>query len=143
MADQPIKCPLCSQTGEACDHDQAERVLMCQSMGVQPEPEPEVYDASNVEQINAKRSKVRRKEMAGDADLIALMKRPDGRRFVWSMLERCGIFRTSFRPSQPDPYLTAFHEGERNVGLQLMSDIHRLCMADYVLMLKERGDAAA
>ena len=37
-----------------------------------------------------------------------------GRRVVWSLLDRAGVFRSSFAGSSEQ---TAFNEGQRNIGL--------------------------
>lgn len=46
-----------------------------------------------------------------------------GRQFAREVLALCGLHRLSF---SPDAALTAFREGERNVGLRLVADIGRL-----------------
>lgn len=43
-----------------------------------------------------------------------------GRRVLWDLLTRCHIFQSSFKPGAPSE-VTAFREGERNVGLQIMA----------------------
>ena len=55
---------------------------------------------------------------------------------MWRLLERTGVFRTSFTGNSE----TFFREGQRNVGLMLMAQIHEVCPDQYALMLKEQND---
>jgi hypothetical protein len=41
------------------------------------------------------------------------------RRFVWWILEQCGVFRVSFSGNSS----TFFAEGERNIGLKIISQL--------------------
>ena len=69
-------------------------------------------------------------------DFKWLMGSKRGRRIVWRLLERTGVFRTSFTGNSE----TFFREGQRNVGLMLMAQIHEVCPDQYALMLKEQHD---
>lgn len=75
---------------------------------------------------------IRRQELD---DFNKVLSSVNGRRFVWRMLEKAGIFRTSFTGNSE----TFFREGMRNMGLMLMLDINSdLKLLDlYVLMLNE------
>lgn len=44
---------------------------------------------------------------------------PQARQFVWWILEQCGIFRVSFSGNSS----TFFAEGERNIGLKIVSQL--------------------
>jgi len=59
-----------------------------------------------------------------------------GRRLVWRLLEKTGVFRSSFTGNSE----TFFREGARNVGLMLMGLIHEACPEKYTLMLKEQRE---
>lgn len=67
-------------------------------------------------------------------DLVWLMSDKRGRRFVWRLLERSGIYRTSFRV---DALAMAFAEGARNHGLQLLDEITKHCASRVSEMHKE------
>lgn len=67
-------------------------------------------------------------------DFQGLMDDPRFRRFAWRLLEKTGVFRSSFTGNSE----TFFREGARNVGLWLMDDLHTHTPDAYVLMLKER-----
>lgn len=69
-------------------------------------------------------------------DFKWLMGSKRGRRIVWRLLERTGVFRSSFTGNSE----TFFREGQRNVGLMLMAQIHEQCPDQYALMLKEQND---
>jgi hypothetical protein len=69
-----------------------------------------------------------------DDDFKWLMGNKRGRRIVWRLLERTGVFRSSFTGNSE----TFFREGSRNVGLQLIAQIHEVCPDKYALMLQER-----
>lgn len=69
-------------------------------------------------------------------DMKWLMGSKRGRRIVWRLLERTGVYRSSFTGNSE----TFFREGQRNVGLMLMAQIHEVCPDQYALMLKEQRD---
>jgi hypothetical protein len=53
-------------------------------------------------------------------DYAATFGTPNGRRVLWDLLSKCHVFQPSFKPGQ-SPEMTAFREGERNIGLQVMA----------------------
>lgn len=53
-------------------------------------------------------------------DLRAVATLPHGARFLWRLLGDCRVFQLSYNQSGSQ---TMFHEGMRNVGLKLMSDL--------------------
>lgn len=57
-------------------------------------------------------------------DLHWLMGDVRGRRFMWRLLKRSGIYRTSYTG---EALSMAFKEGERNVGLGLVDEILKHC----------------
>lgn len=68
------------------------------------------------------------------ADLKYLMDQPAGRRFIWKMLERSGVFKSSFSLNGLE---MSFKEGNRNSGLYLVAEINEHCPERYVQMIKE------
>lgn len=56
-----------------------------------------------------------------------------GRRFIWNLLCECGIFQSSFDGSSR----TFFKEGERNVGLKILTKLHDAHPEAYGTMVKE------
>ena len=84
-------------------------------------------------------------------DLGTVLSIPQGQRVLWRLLERCGVYKTSI---STDPYATYYNEGERNIGLFLMSEINEVdpqALADMTRMAKsdreieeaERSEAVA
>lgn len=79
-----------------------------------------------------------RKRLAKDteeADLKWLMSSKRGRRIVWRLLDRTGVFRLSFNTNA---MTMAFAEGNRNEGLRTLAQIHALCPELYHVMVKEQ-----
>lgn len=68
-------------------------------------------------------------------DLKWLMAHKPGRRIMWGLLDLAGVYRTSFNNSGS---VTAFNEGQRNVGLRYVAKIQEQMPDQYLLMLKER-----
>jgi hypothetical protein len=62
-----------------------------------------------------------------------VMSSVEGRRFVWRLLERAGVFRTSFTGNST----TFFNEGMRNMGLMVLGDVHEACAESYIVMMNE------
>ena len=70
-----------------------------------------------------------------EADLKWLMSSKRGRRIIWRLLDRTGVFRLSFNTNA---MAMAFAEGNRNEGLRTMAQIHALCPELYHVMVKEQ-----
>jgi hypothetical protein len=90
-------------------------------------------------QAKGRRDKQEREKVAAlvaAEDIRWLMGSRRGRRLVWGILERTGIFRSSFTGNSE----TFFREGERNVGLSLMAQIHTHCPESYATMVKEQQE---
>lgn len=66
-------------------------------------------------------------------DFGVIVSTREGRRYVWNLLKRCHIFTTSWEPSAK----IHFNEGERNVGLRILTDINEANPAAYAVMQSE------
>lgn len=89
----------------------------------------------------ASEAKDRQKKLSREqdaADFKVLLSTPAGRRFMWRMLEECGVYRSTFRPNSE----AAFLEGKRAVGLFLLAQVHDLCPERLVEMLLEAKERA-
>lgn len=66
-----------------------------------------------------------------------VMATQEGRLFVYRVLEKSGVYassasRASFRTNE-----TFFHEGQRNVGNQVLAELEALTPGSYLSMIKE------
>lgn len=57
---------------------------------------------------------------------------------MWRILDKARVFRSTFRLNNE----MAFLEGQRNIGLVLIADIHELCLEKYHMMVKEAEENA-
>jgi hypothetical protein len=95
------------------------------------------FDIVGQEQNKRDREKqLRTENYLANEDMKWLMGSKRGRRIAWRILERTGIYRSSFTGNSE----TFFREGMRNVGLVLMAQIHEACPESYTLMMKEQYD---
>lgn len=92
-----------------------------------------VADEKQVKKADWKDRDRRRKELE---DVAFILSSPQGRRFYWRYLDECGIYKTSVVPGYPDSY-TFLLEGQRNIGIKLMTDLQEADPDAYILMLKE------
>jgi hypothetical protein len=94
------------------------------------------FDAGDRTRLAERQRRRRAAEQRDDADLAWLMARPEGRRFVRRLLGLCHLYESSFTGTEA----TFFREGERNVGLQLLAEIVRLCPEQHARMLTEQHE---
>lgn len=71
-------------------------------------------------------------------DLKWLMGSKRGRRIVWRLLDRAGVYRLSFNTNA---MTMAFAEGNRNEGLRTIALINANCPDLYTNMVKENSNA--
>lgn len=87
------------------------------------------------ERMDAKRKEDASLAATREADDIRwLMGSMQGRRIVWGLLQRTGIFRSSFTGNSE----TFFREGARNIGLQYLAAVNEHCPEQYNLMVLEQ-----
>lgn len=89
-----------------------------------------------VGQARSKEEAERREQLARQneaEDIKKLMSHAWGRRLVWRMLEKAGMYRTSFTGNSE----TFFREGMRNFGIMLTALINDNCPEQYALMVNE------
>lgn len=67
-------------------------------------------------------------------DVRQIMSTEHGRRFIFKMLSRMGIYRCSFNGQSNT---TIFNEGARNQGLMLLADVQTAAPGSYLTMIKE------
>lgn len=70
-------------------------------------------------------------------DIQFVMGSEQGRRVIWSLLEKGQVFGACFNV---DPYITAFNEGQRNLALVLLQRVMTHCPDQYLKMAAEAGE---
>lgn len=70
-----------------------------------------------------------------EEDIKWLMANKRGRRIVYRLLERAGVWRLSFNTNALQ---MAFNEGNRNEGLALLAKLMTYCSDAYAVMMKEQ-----
>ncbi len=71
--------------------------------------------------------------------MAAVMSIPAGRRFLWRMLdEATGLFGASYAG---EANATLYREGQRSIGIALMTELQRVVPGDYARMIAEALDA--
>lgn len=68
-------------------------------------------------------------------DLQWVVSTPQGRRFIWAILERCSAFKDKY---YEETNYTYFRKGQRNIGLQLFNDVLDVSPNIYSQMKQER-----
>lgn len=97
----------------------------------------DLYDVHGEQQREAAAAESARLAQQGEInDWKWLMSTARGRRLVWRLLERTGIYRSSMTGNS----FTFFREGERNVGLFIQATLVEHCPEDYAKMLTEQKD---
>lgn len=75
-------------------------------------------------------------ELQDIADFKWLMSDSRGRRFMWRTLGHCRLFQSSIGPTDA---ITNYNEGQRNVGLFLLSQVNDLTPSLYAVMAAENA----
>lgn len=70
-------------------------------------------------------------------DIQFVMGSEQGRRVIWSLLEKGQVFGACFNV---DPQITAFNEGQRNLALVLFHRVMAHCPDQYLKMAAEAGE---
>lgn len=70
-------------------------------------------------------------------DIKFVMGSEQGRRVIWSLLEKGQVFGACFNV---DPHITAFNEGQRNLALALFQRVMAHCPDQYLKMAAEVGE---
>lgn len=92
------------------------------------------YNAGNRTDVRRLEKQAKIDEAARKQVIVGLMDSPPGRQWMHDRLSGCHLFSTSFSLTALE---TAFKEGERNQGLQLLTDVMSACPDQYVQMMRE------
>ena|ERR1700741_4889044 len=94
------------------------------------------YDAGNVKDVQERKKDARGGDATNRDILRGIMSNAEGRRWVYYFLFDCHMFHSSF---DIDASITAFREGERNVGLTMQANLMRACPDLYLKMIEEQS----
>lgn len=119
-----------------CEHSDDERAAWAQALSEGKET-PYLANDPGVVATTARKAKATQKQ--ADNDLRFIMDDARGRRFMWELISRCGIYRSSYLSGRGVPEAVMFHEGERNIGLEIVNRISAVAPKGYELMHKENG----
>lgn len=84
--------------------------------------------------VAAQEKDLKNREASLDIALRDIMNTALGRAWIWDLIGKCGLFRSAWRD---DPRLAAFACGEQNVGIQILTQIHRVCPEQYAQAMRE------
>lgn len=94
------------------------------------------YNPSNESQVNAQRKEAEKIRKAEIEDFKKLLDTAWGRRIIWRLLGRAGVYEISYSFDGPRDAVQ-FKEGRREMGLFLLSEIHEARPEAYMLMVEE------
>ena len=73
-------------------------------------------------------------------DIKAVMRLEAGRRFMYRLLVRAGVYETSYIPGAAESN-TFFREGKRNIGLWTMTELEESAPGSFLKMMEEAQNA--
>lgn len=91
------------------------------------------------EQLQERQQEAKNLAERQKGDLVFVMGTKQGRRLLWELLSRAGVFASSFTG---DNNATNFNEGRRSEGLRLFSAIMDACPELYLTMADEAKEDA-
>jgi hypothetical protein len=95
-------------------------------------------DLPQNEKLNRKKREQQKRDAITERLIIqSLMAHRDGRRWVWLRLEEAKVFSQTLVLGQADA--TAFQEGKRSWGLQLIANVTRYAPEAYIQMTRENA----
>lgn len=98
----------------------------------------EQFDATDPKAINNAEREVARKKRQDADELRKILHSKTGRAFLYRLLERCNIYGDTFAGEQT--HISAFRQGQENVGKQLMLAAMDASPDLYVQMVKDQRD---
>jgi hypothetical protein len=82
------------------------------------EPRARVRNAADPEQVKGARRAERDQAEVERQDMLVLLGIPEARRYLWRLMAFCHVFETVWPGTMAD-----FENGERNVGLRVLTEI--------------------
>ena len=93
-----------------------------------------IEDLGEKKDVKARTKRVGKKARSLDETLRGIMGTGIGRAWIWSILSTCRSFEME---APTDAVAMAFRNGERNVGICLLSDVMRVAPHEFVDMMRE------
>lgn len=87
--------------------------------------------------IESSQKKVSKKKLLEEEDVRSVLKMDSGRRYIWKILERCGIFRSGFVGGTEQLF---FLDGRRDIGQQVLNDILNVDPFIFTQMVEENSN---
>ena len=99
-----------------------------------PAPGEEGFDAGDRRHVKRAGEEAKRRDKERGSVVSGLMGIPEGRRWLWEFMGRCGIYETPFNENE---MIMAYKAGKADVGRMLLADIVQFAPDEYVVMIKE------
>lgn len=78
-----------------------------------------VRNAADPDQVKKAGPKAKRRRERELADIRMILQSEEGKRFIWNLIRRCGVFEVNVDPTSR----VYFHEGRREIGLKVLADV--------------------
>lgn len=135
MAIEDDRCPQCGAEDCECSPEIVAEALRRKAAG-----EPPLVIASDAGQVGARAKAAEREARRENEALNWIMRHPQGRRFMWDLLEVCGIFNNPAFAAGFDTNQTFFKAGQQNIGQYYLKQTVSLHADGYNLMVKENSE---
>ena len=107
---------------------------------------PEEYDIFNLDERRKKLTEAQRRAHQKEIDDVkVILKTPQGRRFIWRLWSKCGIFRNPFNPNSNQHSLNS---GRMSIGQEILMDVNEASVSafaqiqqEYISALKSKKEA--
>lgn len=96
-----------------------------------------VGNAADAEQVKSAGKKEKFKNEEHLRDVKALLETRSGRKVLWHYMEQCKVYGQCMTGNS----WTFFNEGQRSVGLKILSDVTEANPEAYLTMMKEAKGA--
>jgi hypothetical protein len=96
-------------------------------------------NAADQASVDRRRTRARKDKAIRETVIRSLMSNPDGRRYIHLELSKLHIWESTIVFAPGGSQLTAFKEGKRAVGLELLADVTRLAPNEFVKMMVENS----
>lgn len=92
-----------------------------------------VKNVADPDQVKRAEREVNLKSRDSRDDIIWILSTTQGRRFLWKVLEQCGVYRNAMTGSSQ----TFFNLGQQSIGQSLLAEITAASPEAWVQMMKE------